>query len=877
MSRPEPIPRAGSGRRSPRWRCGRRRALAAGLALLLAAPWSAAPVLAAPPTAAPGDPPAVPAPDGDEPAPEADSEATPAGAIAPSELAARHREWLEAAEPLITRDERTAFLKLTRDYQRDAFVERFWRMRDPYPETARNELKERFERMVELVENVYGTYQDDRARVLLVHGRPQGGFQVRCTKTRIPAEVWAYDRTDVVDFSFLLVFLKPRYNLPARVWRPGFSARFDESLQIAKGCLNGQRLITVLNAIERDGAGYQQQLARVLAKPRPRSEEWLATFAAFSTDVEPDRPGLPAELTVAFPGRHDSRTVVQGLVSVPREAVAVGEFAGYRSADFLLVGEVVADGQLFENFRYKFGFPAQDLPARRLPLAFQRYLRPGDYTLILKLEDLNGAAVARFERPVTVPRVDELLPEAEAEDAEAVEMFAEATAAIAAGETSIRIVPPPGTIHTGLVRIDTLAVGTDIERVAFFLDDRPVMIKNRPPFNVELDFGELPQVHTVRAVARDAEGQDVARDEYRLNAGGNRFAVRLIEPRRGQLYERSLRARAEVEAPQGRTVERVEFYLNETPVATLYQPPWVQPVALPEGGDELTYVRAVAYLADGLETEDLVFINAPDDLDELDVQFVELYTSALDGAGRPVAGLERGDFRVFEDGVEQSIARFDRVRDLPIHAGVLIDNSGSMGPSLEAARQAALTFFRQAVTPRDRAALITFNKFPHLAVKLTNNLQSLGGGLAGLTAEGETALYDSLIFGLYYFAGLKGRRALLVLSDGRDESSRFSFQEALEYARRAGVTVYTIGLGLREGDARRKLAAIAEETGGRSFFVTDPADLETIYSSIQQELRSQYLIAYQSSNTSEDRDFREVELKVARPGVKVQTISGYYP
>jgi Ca-activated chloride channel family protein len=288
-------------------------------------------------------------------------------------------------------------------------------------------------------------------------------------------------------------------------------------------------------------------------------------------------------------------------------------------------------------------------------------------------------------------------------------------------------------------------------------------------------------------------------------------------------------------------------------------------------------VRAVAYLPDGLATEDVVFVNAPDTVEEMDVQFVELYTSALDGAGRPIDGLGEGDFRVFEDGVEQRIARFERVRDLPIHAGVLIDNSGSMQGSLEAARRAALTFFGQAITPRDHAALITFNKFPHLAVKLTNNLQELGGGLAGLTAEGETALYDSLIFGLYYFAGIKGQRALLVLSDGKDEASRFSFEETLEYARRAGVTVYTIGLGLREGDARRKLTAIAEETGGRSFFVVEASQLEAIYRSIEQELRSQYLIAYQSTNASDERDFREVELKVARPGVKVQTISGYYP
>ncbi len=860
MSRTVPIATPPTSRpRPPRPRCGPRPGALLLLLLLLAAATAA---------------------EGDKGRGKRNGDPDPAefDVYGPFDLQPRHREWLEAGAPLITRDERIAFLKLGRDYQRDAFVERFWRMRDPYPQTARNELKERFDQMVELVKNVYGTYEDDRARILLVHGRPQGGFQVRCTTIRIPIEVWAYQRTDLIDFPFLVIFMKPTPSAPAQVWRPGFDLLFDEALDEARGCINGERLTSTLQMLRQDGLSYQRQLDRVLAKPRPHSEEWLATFAAFSTEVDPEAVELPVEVAIGFPGRRDGRTVVQGMLTVPREAVTVGDLAGYRSADFLLVGEVVADDRLFENFRYKFGFPEETLPAAEVPFAFQRYLRPGDYRLILKLEDLNGAAVARIERDISVPAVEELIAEDRSEDAdpETSALFAEATAAITTGETSVQILPPPGTLHTGFVRIDTLAVGPDIDHVAFYLDDRLVMTKNRPPFNVELDLGELPQAHSVRVVAFDAAGRDVARDEEMLNAGGNRFAVRLVEPRKGTRYERSLRAHAEIEVPQGRSVDKVEFYVNEQPVATLYQPPWVQPVTLPEGS-ALTYVRAVAYLPDGAVTEDVVFVNAPESLEEMDVQFVELYTSALDGAGRPVDGLARGDFRVFEDGVEQEITRFERVRDLPIHAGVLIDNSGSMAGSIEAARRAALTFFGQAIGERDRAALITFNKFPHLAVKLTNNLQTLGGGLAGLTAEGETALYDSLIFSLYYFAGIKGQRAILLLSDGKDEASRFSYQEALEYARRAGVTVYTIGLGLRESDAREKLSEIADETGGRSFFVGDAAELEAIYRSIEEELRSQYLIAYQSSNTADERDYREVELKVARSGVKVQTISGYYP
>ncbi|MEL7061265.1 MAG: VWA domain-containing protein, partial [Acidobacteriota bacterium] len=289
------------------------------------------------------------------------------------------------------------------------------------------------------------------------------------------------------------------------------------------------------------------------------------------------------------------------------------------------------------------------------------------------------------------------------------------------------------------------------------------------------------------------------------------------------------------------------------------------------------YVRAVAYLADGYSTEDLVFVNAPHEVDEVEVQFVELYTTALDGRGRPVDDLRQEEFSVLEDNVEQTIARFEELDDLPIHVGVLLDTSASMAESLDAVRRAALDFFDQAIRPRDRAAVIPFANFPHLAVELTGDHAALGAGLAGLSPGGRTALYDSVMFSLYYFTGVRGQRALLVLSDGRDESSRFTFDDTLEYARRAGITIYTIGLDLGDRGARSKLARLADETGGRSFFLKDTGALPQAYATIQRELRSQLLIAYQSSNTADDEAFRRVELQVARPGVEVKTLSGYYP
>jgi VWFA-related protein len=388
----------------------------------------------------------------------------------------------------------------------------------------------------------------------------------------------------------------------------------------------------------------------------------------------------------------------------------------------------------------------------------------------------------------------------------------------------------------------------------------------------------MPRLRTLTAIAYDATDRELVRDQLVLNASSHRFDIQLIEPRRGEKYERSLRAEARVEVPENKVVERVEFYLNEAEIATLYQPPWVQTILVPPGG-ELAYVRAVAFQPDGNSTEDLVFVNAPDYLEEVDIQFVELYIAVLDGNGRPIDGLTRTDFTVLEDGAAQTPTRFDKVANLPIHAGILLDTSASMEDSLDDAKKAALAFFEQIITPKDRATLITFSDLPYLAAKFTNEMSDLGKGLAGLKAERGTALYDSLVFALQYFNGIKGQRALILLSDGQDEHSRFPFEDTLEFAQRAGVAIYSIGLNLpyKQRSARRELTKFAEQTGGRAFFIESSTELEGIYETIQRELRSRYYLAYQSTNTAPSEAFRTIEVEMSQRDLEAKTLRGYYP
>ena len=795
----------------------------------------------------------------------------------------RHQEFLELNSPLLTEVERAAFAALLRDYQRDLFIDAFWRARDPFPETAANELRNGWEARVDEVKQKFDDLGDDRARMYVWNGPPAKEFKNPCRSEMRSIEIWRYQGSAAVAARFSLAFVpdgegeKGRW----RLWRPreGLDSlilfpRPDEDPveRIAQDCALGDAILESLSSAA-DWEALRSQLAPFL-RPDP---EWLRAFQTRSTDLPAGAEGLPASLELRFPARVQSRTVVEALVLVPAEALpATGENI------FIVDGAVLRNEEMFESFRYRFEIPATG--AGVIPLVVQRHLRPGPYTLIVRAEDTATHRFFRQEIALDVPQVENAprvaavtTPPPAAPPADPRLALADADRGIASGDQTVKLFAPFGELLTGRVRVEAKAAGEGIARVAFALDGRAVLTKSRPPWSVELDLGRAPRTHTVRAAALDAQGAELAADEVLLNAGPHRFRVRLREPRPGVVYASGLRAEADVEIPEGDQLERVEFFLGEERVAAVYQPPFVLPVFLRRPG-ELTYVRAVAYLADGNSAEDVVFINAPGYAEQLQVDLVELYASVADRRGQALEGLERGEFTAYEDGQRQEIVRFERARDLPIHAGVLIDTSASMLEELEDAERGALRFFSQVIEAKDRAAVLTFADHPRLVVPFTNDPDKLRGGVASLVSEGETALWDSVVYALHYFSGLRGKRAVVLLTDGEDSRSKWTFDETLDFARRAGVALYAIGLDLpqRAADARGRLERLASETGGRAYFIGRSTELERVYGLIEAELRSQYLLAYQSPATDVTR-YREVELKVSRPGAVVKTIKGYFP
>ena len=814
-------------------------------------------------------------------------------------LSAEELRWLDEVAVLISPEERRAYLALRRSYQRAGFVEAFWKARDTNPKTPDNEARGIFEARVETARNRWKSLVVDAARVYLLNGEALTVWKSDCNGRLWPIEIWSYAYSDRSRRPFELLFFQSGEAGPFRLWRVeqgyavlqrvptadvmanpnprpglGYDGEFAAFYQNLEGwCpVESQRIARAMRRLEQG----DRMLAEVIEQTPPVDLEWLAAYRTFSTEVAASTKPLEAELAVDYPGRHQSRTLVRGTLRVPDDAGAAGgggSNGGEVARAYSLIGEVLRDDVLHESFRYYFQLvaPADD---GSYPLVFERFLRPGDFRLVLKLEDAQSGRAVRIVRELTVPAV--------AETAAATTSAAPAPPP-QPGAEGFHLLAPATDVVSGVVRIDAEVGDERVREVAFSLDGKPILAKRRPPWSVELRLGELPRSMRVRAVARDAAGEVIAADEVQLNPAPHRFAVRLVEPREGSAVAagkaRGLRVRAAVQVPPDHTIDRLELFLDETPVATLFQEPWETVVSrLPSPPP--TFLRAVAHLTDGTTAEDVVLLAGGDvQRGAVEVDLVEVYTAALDGQGRPVHDLAESDFVVREDGRPQELRRFQRVTDLPLQVGMLVDTSASMAEMLPQVQEAALQFFHEALAPMDRAAIVTFSEEPRLAAPFTRDVDRLGAALVGLQAARGTALWDSLVYTLHYFQGTGGRRALLVFSDGADRGSRFTFDQALAYAQHSGVSVYAVSFGgvasslLETG--RRRLANLAEATGGRSFVLGGVGELDATYRAIEEDLRSQYLLVYQSDGEGET--FRAVAVEVRRPGVTARTMRGYIP
>jgi Ca-activated chloride channel family protein len=271
----------------------------------------------------------------------------------------------------------------------------------------------------------------------------------------------------------------------------------------------------------------------------------------------------------------------------------------------------------------------------------------------------------------------------------------------------------------------------------------------------------------------------------------------------------------------------------------------------------------------------------------VNVSRVLVPVTVTDPMDRLVTGLEAGDFRIYEDKIAQRIKSFSS-DDAPVSVGVIFDASGSMSDKIAKSREALSEFFKTA-NPQDEFFLVDFNDQPRVLSQFTTNLDAIQNAVTMLQAGGRTALLDAVYLGLSMMRRAhNARKALLIISDGGDNHSRYTESEIRNYVKETDVQIYCIGIFSSPGDRATPeemagptlLTDISEVTGGREFGVDDVDELPDIAEKIGIELRNEYVIGYEPSNLQRDGKWRKIRVKLSPPpGLPPLTVNakaGYY-
>jgi Ca-activated chloride channel homolog len=257
----------------------------------------------------------------------------------------------------------------------------------------------------------------------------------------------------------------------------------------------------------------------------------------------------------------------------------------------------------------------------------------------------------------------------------------------------------------------------------------------------------------------------------------------------------------------------------------------------------------------------------------VETQLVLINVTVTDPMNRFVTGLEKEHFKLTEEKVEQTITQFSS-EDAPLSVGLVFDASGSMGSKLSKSRQAAAQLFKTA-NPEDEFFLVQFNNRPELSVGFTTNTEEIQNRLTFTQAKGRTALLDGVYMAMNHMKKARNpRKAIIILSDGGDNSSRYTESEVKNLVREADVQVYAIGIfepiagrgrSAEEMAGPGMLTELAESTGGRHFPVENLNELPDVAAKIGIELRNQYVLGYAPTNMAEDGKYRRVQVKLKQP------------
>jgi len=411
---------------------------------------------------------------------------------------------------------------------------------------------------------------------------------------------------------------------------------------------------------------------------------------------------------------------------------------------------------------------------------------------------------------------------------------------------SVRITQKPDTLVHG--RLDVpISTDANVARVDLLINNAKYSEGRGRSMVLPVLVGDYIRRLRIRAVGYDAQNNVAGEDEMVINDPRPPFRVRLTSSN-GTLQ-------ASVIAPQQTAVAGVDFYVGEEKVASVARPPYVaafDPAKFPKA----VYARVVARAGDGSEANDVVFFGTRAN-DQVEVSLQQVPLSVVGGERAP----QLGELTLLDNGAPRKIEQLVPASDQPLYVILLIDYSESMLEELPVVKAAAKQFAQRLLRPQDRIAVVGFNQRVFWLTGWTNDFNAAAATVDRVKPEGETHLYDTAIEMLYELQKQPGRHALVVLTDGVDQGSKFKLEHLTHYARYAGVPVYPIiknkrlmqlmrfGIGQLEA---RKLTAIARDTGATYFLIHKESELPGVYAKLAQELRQQYQLVFYSDAAAPD-------------------------
>ncbi|HEV7763492.1 MAG TPA: VWA domain-containing protein [Thermoanaerobaculia bacterium] len=457
--------------------------------------------------------------------------------------------------------------------------------------------------------------------------------------------------------------------------------------------------------------------------------------------------------------------------------------------------------------------------------------------------------------------------------AAAVAKSAAAIAPLTNDDALIRIVPPARRTIVGDADF-YLQAKAGITRVDFYLDETKVGSASEQPFRVTIDLGRIPRARIVKAVALDRAGKAMGEAMVTVNDRADAFFVSIVNPAMTWISG-ATDVELDVSLPPERSVQRVDLQWNDKQVATLKAPPFRTKINVAEG--EFGYLRAVVTLDDGTTAESTRIYNASGVSESVEVGAVTLIASVTSRKGEIVGGLQAKDFKIADEGkrVSPTLRSSD---DEPVTIGVAIDSSSSMRGRQLYVMRAAAEFLGRALRPQDVAFLLSFDHGARIVHGRTSDGQRLRSLVFDMVPQGGTSIFDGVTFALQQFQGISGKKALLVLSDGREGTSSGSAKECERLARAVGVPIYVVSPPEESARSRppHALMHIAEVTGGTMFTGEPEETFPAMFDRLAAEMRGQYVLSFTRPTGIKAGAWRNIRVDVERRDANVRTIQGYW-